>query len=59
MKVLQLLYYHQYMIPCLNKSANAIIQICTEHKQNLTMNLPGAYLQHYQAYGHEILGQER
>ena len=38
-KALQLSYYHQYMIPCLNKSNNTIIQICSEHMQKLTANL--------------------
>ena len=34
-KELQLSYYHQYMIPCLNKPNNLIIQICSEHMQKL------------------------
>ena len=37
-KALQLFYYKQYMIPCLNKPNNTVIQICTEHMQKLTEN---------------------
>ena len=29
-KALQLSYYHQYMIPCLNETNNTFIQICPE-----------------------------
>ena len=32
-KALQLSYYHQYMIPCLNNPNNTIIQIYSEHTQ--------------------------
>ena len=32
-KELQLYYYHQYMIPCLNEPNNTIIQICPEDMQ--------------------------
>ena len=35
-KSLQLSYYNQYMIPCLNKPNNIIIQIYSEDLQNLT-----------------------
>ena len=38
-KELQLSYYHQYMIPWLNKSTKAIIQIYIEDMQKLTENL--------------------
>ena len=38
-KSLQLSYYNQYMIPCLNKSTKAIIQIYSEHMQKLIANL--------------------
>ena len=38
-KALQLSYYHQYMIPCLNKPNNIIIQIYLEDMQNLIANL--------------------
>ena len=36
---LQLSYYHQYIIPCLNEPNNTIIQIYPEDMQNLTANL--------------------
>jgi hypothetical protein len=36
---LQLIYYHQSMIPYVNKPTIAIIQICPEDKQNLTADL--------------------
>jgi hypothetical protein len=58
-KELQIFYYHPDVIPCLNRSNKTIIHIYTEHKQNLTMNLPGVELQDYQDYGHEMLTQAR
>ena len=37
-KASQLFYYHQYMIPYLNKPNNIIIQLCLDDMQNMIAN---------------------